>query len=486
MEPPGTLLMPLLPYQKEGLGWLYNQETQSETFGGILADGTRLTQQRCVLCIDRDLRCFVFAEMGMGKTVQAISLLLANRPDPRDARQLEVWRGADDRNGVTSGPNARGGTLVVLPVIAMGQWQAEIARFTSAGALRVKVFHGSQRLDALDDFRAADVVLTSYKTLEAAYRRQTAGSKVDCRVCGKKFYAEKLRVHRTYFCGDTSRRTEAQAKTQKKKGARVTVTKEEDRSSEEEEEDEVDKQKRLIKELKETQSSAAAAKRQNKNAGKSRAVVKKCVTSNDLLSEEEEDVVMVGRRKREIAEVKSKPDKGRKAGKQEVGADNAGRPSRVRARTRVNYQESSDFEEEVETSSPVKRERIATKVPYSSKKRGREQEYEEEEEDSSFAEDEDSDEEEEEEEDDGVENVAEVGALKASRGSLRFKGKQALVEDVQLEFDIREAQRKAPRAVASALHQVSWFRVVLDEAHMIKDRSSSTSRAVFNLDAVYK
>lgn len=37
MEPANELLMPLLPYQKEGLGWMVHQE-KSATRGGILAD----------------------------------------------------------------------------------------------------------------------------------------------------------------------------------------------------------------------------------------------------------------------------------------------------------------------------------------------------------------------------------------------------------------------------------------------------------------
>ena len=38
----------------------------------------------------------------------------------------------------------------------------------------------------------------------------------------------------------------------------------------------------------------------------------------------------------------------------------------------------------------------------------------------------------------------------------------------------------------SILHLVSWFRVILDEAHMIKDRSTSTAKAVFNLNSLNK
>ena len=41
---------------------------------------------------------------------------------------------------------------------------------------------------------------------------------MECRICGKKFYPEKLRLHRKYFCGEFAQRTEAQSKTEKKKG----------------------------------------------------------------------------------------------------------------------------------------------------------------------------------------------------------------------------------------------------------------------------
>lgn len=37
MEPSRNMLMPLLPYQKEGLGWMMNQE-MNDVHGGILAD----------------------------------------------------------------------------------------------------------------------------------------------------------------------------------------------------------------------------------------------------------------------------------------------------------------------------------------------------------------------------------------------------------------------------------------------------------------
>jgi SNF2-related domain len=38
----------------------------------------------------------------------------------------------------------------------------------------------------------------------------------------------------------------------------------------------------------------------------------------------------------------------------------------------------------------------------------------------------------------------------------------------------------------SVLHTMSWWRVVLDEAHMIKSRSSQTASAAFHLSAVHR
>ena len=56
----------MLPYQKEGLGWLCAQE-EGKVRGGILAD-----------------------EMGMGKTLQTIALMIAHRSRSAVAPTLSV------------------------------------------------------------------------------------------------------------------------------------------------------------------------------------------------------------------------------------------------------------------------------------------------------------------------------------------------------------------------------------------------------------
>eukprot|EP00493_Phyllostaurus_siculus_P004348 UN04368 len=52
----------LLPFQKEGLGWMFDQE-KSDSQGGILAD-----------------------QMGMGKTIQTIALLVEGKNNNRSGK----------------------------------------------------------------------------------------------------------------------------------------------------------------------------------------------------------------------------------------------------------------------------------------------------------------------------------------------------------------------------------------------------------------
>lgn len=155
----------------------------------------------------------------MGKTIQAISLLLANRPSPA---HNAAWVQHEADHGRAPNAKLRAGTLVICPLIALLQWQSEIARFTAEGALKVVVYHGSAREGAKALLQGADVVLTTYSIVEAEYRKMTAPEKVRCEECGKRFYPDKLRLHKRYFCGEGAALTAAQAKTARK-GRAVAV-----------------------------------------------------------------------------------------------------------------------------------------------------------------------------------------------------------------------------------------------------------------------
>lgn len=121
---PEGLRLKLLPFQLEGLHWLLSQEN-SKYNGGVLAD-----------------------EMGMGKTIQTIALLMYDR---------------------TKRPS-----LVVAPTIALMQWKNEIDQHTQ-GKLKVYLFHGTNKTTNINDLADYDVILTTYAVIESVFRKQNYG-----------------------------------------------------------------------------------------------------------------------------------------------------------------------------------------------------------------------------------------------------------------------------------------------------------------------
>ncbi|KAL7554732.1 hypothetical protein ACHAWF_018559 [Thalassiosira exigua] len=217
-EPPG-LNATLLPFQVEGFSWMRHQELQEEARGGILADemGMGKTIQTIAAILDR-MPKLQHAKPGMKHPPTG---------DLQERRDEEaLWEGAkrdwSNEMELLKVPKklrlrdggARAGTLVICPVIALSQWKAEIEKFTEGGALKVCTYHGPDREKEVprELMKKYDVVLTTYQVLQSDFRKMTSPNRVECPNCGGKFKIDKLHIHLKYFCGDGAQRTEAQAR----------------------------------------------------------------------------------------------------------------------------------------------------------------------------------------------------------------------------------------------------------------------------------
>jgi hypothetical protein len=126
-QTPRIMRSQLKEYQKIGLTWLIKMESGNSK-GGILADG-----------------------MGLGKTVQALSLICA-RPSSDPLRKT---------------------TLIIAPVALMRQWEKEIERHVHpAYKLKVWIYHGKGKNADFNKLRQYDVVLTTFGTLTSEFKQK--------------------------------------------------------------------------------------------------------------------------------------------------------------------------------------------------------------------------------------------------------------------------------------------------------------------------
>ncbi|KAH8724771.1 SNF2 family N-terminal domain-containing protein [Phaeosphaeriaceae sp. PMI808] len=127
-EQPESISRRLKPFQLEGLSWMVRQE-KTHYKGGLLGD-----------------------EMGMGKTIQAVSLIMSDYP-------------------------AKQPTLVCVPPVALMQWSNEIREYTD-NKLKVLVYHGTNakcKKMSVKELKRYDVIMVSYNSLESLHRKETKG-----------------------------------------------------------------------------------------------------------------------------------------------------------------------------------------------------------------------------------------------------------------------------------------------------------------------
>lgn len=130
-------------HQAKGLWWMIHQEKNKEWKGGMLCD-----------------------QMGLGKTIQAIGLLLSHRS-----------------------PKGKP-TLIVAPLALASQWDQEIQE-KAPGQFRVYIYHGSTRKKSLVFLKNRDVIITTYSIVSREYPNR---KKYPTRPLGPLYHLEFYRI----------------------------------------------------------------------------------------------------------------------------------------------------------------------------------------------------------------------------------------------------------------------------------------------------
>tara|TARA_B110000285_G_scaffold7206_2_gene7435 strand:+ start:1995 stop:4850 length:2856 start_codon:yes stop_codon:yes gene_type:complete len=148
LEPSESFTGELFPFQKKCLNWLVERETTSPSLSGWgwtkreLDDGfTFYTSVFGYLSLTPPNMSFrgglLAQDVGLGKTVEMLALITTHK--------------------------ANGPTLIVVPTTMLNIWLSEAAKYTPS--LKVVKFHGSRRTKNMNELRAADIVVTTYRVV---------------------------------------------------------------------------------------------------------------------------------------------------------------------------------------------------------------------------------------------------------------------------------------------------------------------------------
>lgn len=179
----------LMDYQIQGIKWLVKKETDPSSAPFYkkvkekkqtmyLCEITQSSQAQPPEPICGSILC---DEMGLGKSIQTIGLILLAPPAGVEYRVPEV-ASAEAAAAARSPVPANGGakkrcTLIVCPVSVMSNWTDQISTYVAPGVLSVELYHGQNRQAVLSQVQAGnvDVLLVSYHTLGADYEASGKG-----------------------------------------------------------------------------------------------------------------------------------------------------------------------------------------------------------------------------------------------------------------------------------------------------------------------
>ena len=107
--------------------------------------------------------------MGLGKTLQCISLIASN-------------------SGYKDKEDGVGPTLIVAPLTVIGNWVDQIEQHCAKNAFRILVYHGPNREKDLAVIQSHHVVITTFDIVALEYSDETDENREEMR----KFYGCRL------------------------------------------------------------------------------------------------------------------------------------------------------------------------------------------------------------------------------------------------------------------------------------------------------
>jgi hypothetical protein len=169
VQQPAGLRLTLRHFQLQTLGWMLAKEREPNGLNGLLWEewstpaGVVFYYNRVAgeLSRKRPPRMtggFVCEEMGLGKTVECLALILANPPPSKIQEQAAPLALRYAKKAFFPEPLQERATLIVVPLTLLEQWVCEIEKCIEKGKLTCAVHHGVSAVTDLNELANHDVI----------------------------------------------------------------------------------------------------------------------------------------------------------------------------------------------------------------------------------------------------------------------------------------------------------------------------------------
>ncbi|KAI0592763.1 SNF2 family N-terminal domain-containing protein [Biscogniauxia sp. FL1348] len=165
----------LLKHQQEALGFMLERESghinnKYRLWKTVLEDGRevyrhRITKAKRVIQPDEKGGGILADEMGMGKSLSILALIMKTLDDGKEWAQKQN----DDAGGKKVHKYSQSTLVVVTSALLINNWMNEIEKHLK-GDLKVIKYHGSGRPKDLDTIQDSDIVVTTYNTLTREFQ----------------------------------------------------------------------------------------------------------------------------------------------------------------------------------------------------------------------------------------------------------------------------------------------------------------------------